>query len=200
MIDYVTNRLDRESAEQILSRHRGVLLPVELVQSYEIFREKEIKHINHVRMCMNVINSDTAVSLHDHSKTEFYFFITVCAFSMKDHCVVDGELLKEIIREHHQAETHHPEFEIYNPDKEICWLDILEMAVDRLSRNLQANEGQFNADQIRRYEPNFVKHHDVRIALYRTLVPHLKPLVKDRWLQIFAADSLDGADNFVDTA
>ena len=90
-------------------------------------------------------------------------------------------MLREVIKEHHAAEPHHPEFEIYNQFTEITSLDILETAVDRLSRNLQFNDGEFNSDQIRLYEPAFVKNHETRICLYRILSEFLKPIVKETW-------------------
>ena len=72
----------------------------------------------------------------DHSKNERYLFLTICSFSLKRCCSIDTEMLKEVVKQHHAAESHHSEFELYNKITEITSLDILETAVDRLSCNL----------------------------------------------------------------
>jgi len=91
---------------------------------------------------------------HDHSKDELFFFAAAAFF---DGNVRDEEMdrlrEREFIR-HYSTEAHHPEFEKYS-DRECTNIDILEMAIDRLARNLQFGNGIVDMDVLRKYMPVF---------------------------------------------
>ena len=91
---------------------------------------------------------------HDFSKDPLFCFI----MSFRFDCEVDTEemlsLTAEEFRNHYRQEAHHPEWEAEH-NQECTQMDILEMAVDRLSRNLQRNDGRLNNQQMMQYLPNF---------------------------------------------
>ena len=90
----------------------------------------------------------------------------------------------EEISRHFKAEPHHPEYEKQNKTSKIREEDIIETAVDRLSRNLQFNEGTYNTDQLTKYEPKFVRDIKNRITLYKAYIEALKPSVLETWKEL----------------
>jgi hypothetical protein len=171
-------QMKRSDANKFLSGSCKNYFPQHLIKRYEEIKEKELFHIKHVRKCMEKLKADGTPNRHDHTKDAFYIFITSCHFNLNDECTVPPEILKSVIAQHHKAERHHPEYEKYNPKKELGNDDIMEMAVDRLSRNLQANQGEFNNQNIEQYMPSFPKNHKKKIEIYKEYVKALQPMVK----------------------
>lgn len=181
MIHFLTKNLTRLQANELLKREIWNLLPPDLVEKYKTIQAGETFHIRHVRRCMDKLLPNKVPNQHDHSKTELYFFLTNCAYKLTEHCSVGPKLLEDTIARHHKREAHHPEFEKWNKKKDIEETDIIEIAVDRLSRNLQANSGDYNTRQLVTYEPKFVREHKKKIAIYRAYSDSLQPSVRTEW-------------------
>jgi len=179
LVVYLTTEISRKKANSLLGvKSRGKILPSWFLEDYEKYRKAEKLHINHVRKCMDRIVPEERPNQHDHSKDELYFFITTCAFN--DVCQVPPKTLDKIISEHHKSERHHPEFEKLN-NEPLGEKDILEMAVDRLSRNLQFNRGKYNEEQLIKFEPRFESNQEKNITIYRAYINSLKPIVEETW-------------------
>lgn len=177
-------RMTPTEANDMLEKHLWDILPVDQVERYKKLRNRETLHIAHVRNCMNQLLPDKRPNLHDHSKNELYFFITSCHFQMKDTCTVPKKYLDSIIASHHKEEAHHPEYEKYNKGKRISDEDIMEMVVDRLSRNLQGNGGAYDQQLIEHYYPSFQYDRKRRLELYKQYVDTFKPLVEREWHEL----------------
>ena len=191
-LDYLLSLPSRKERNDILGveEKRKELLPCVFDELYENFREKEYHHIRHVRACHSALvlqqtqEYDGAlhhcpaeveirgISLHDHTKDEFYFFVTILAFGFNLREDLPENLFQGELDRHFTLEPHHPEYEKLNAHKglRIKDRDIAEMAIDRLSRNLQFNSGKYNQEQIEKYEPRFLFDHERRIELYRKKV------------------------------
>jgi hypothetical protein len=61
---------------------------------------------------------------------------------------------QEEIERHYRLEPHHPEFEKNSGTINI--IDVQEMAIDRLSRNVWKNKGFINEGEMEQYLPTFV--------------------------------------------
>ena len=92
---------------------------------------------------------------HDWSKDFVYMVTTGIAFSLKRADLVQDILQTEIER-HFELEDHHPEHMDYSGTL-MTDGQILEMAVDRLSRNLQFNQGNINLSDMHTFEPKMRK-------------------------------------------
>jgi len=182
LVVYLTSEISRKKANSLLSdKSRGKILPSWFLEDYKKYRKAEKLHISHVRKCMDKIVPGESPNQHDHSKDELYFFITICAFNKV--CQVPPKTLDKIISEHHKSERHHPEFEKLN-NKPPGEKDILEMVVDRLSRNLQFNQGKYNEEQLIKFEPIFESNQEKNIAIYRAYIDSLKPIVEETWREM----------------
>ena len=199
-VNFLLTLPSRRERNEILERKSGrnELLPEEYLKEYESLRKREYKHIQHVRLCYSTILNEQSesdnpqqysadetpgISLHDYSKDEFYFFVTILAFSFNLKDVLPYDLLQAELDRHFTLEPHHPEYEKLNAHKglRIRDRDIAEMALDRLSRNLQFNDGKYNDSQIEKYEPCFLFDNDRRIKLYRKHIKDFKPVVLSIW-------------------
>lgn len=187
LVDYISSEsnISRKKANILLSdKSRNKILPHWFLKDYEKYRKEEIFHINHVRRCMDKIVPGESPNRHDYSKDELYFFITICAFNVKDEvCEVPSNVLDKIISDHHKTERHHPEFEKLN-NEPLGEKDILEMVVDRLSRNLQFNQGRYNESQLIKFDPTFESNHENNINLYKTYINSLKTTVQETWREM----------------
>lgn len=185
LVVYLTSEISRKKANSLLSdKSRGKILPSWFLEDYEKYRKAEKLHITHVRKCMDKIVPGESPNQHDHSKDELYFFLTICAFNVKDEvCQVPSKTLDEIISEHQKSERHHPEFEKLN-NEPLGEKDILEMVVDRLSRNLQFNQGKYNEEQLLKFEPRFESNHEKNITIYRAYINSLKRIVEETWREV----------------
>ena len=201
-VNFLLTLPSRRERNEILGKEneRRELLPIECLKDYEHFRKREYQHIRHVRACHSAIVleqhkeadipqhwraevENLGISLHDHTKDEFYFFVTILAFSFNLKEELPGNLLQGELDRHFTLEPHHPEYEKLNAHKglRIRDRDIAEMAIDRLSRNLQFNYGKYNQEQIEKYEPRFLFDHERKIELYRKHVKDFKLRVLKIW-------------------
>ena len=119
---------------------------------------------------------------HDFSKDPLYFFVT----SLKFDCAIATDELNRLatseIQRHYLLEPHHPEFESAN-GRECNIDDILEMAVDRLSRNVQVNNGSINMDQMMKFLPQFPLGDNTRKqAIYLEMVEKYGEVVKGHYV------------------
>ncbi len=91
---------------------------------------------------------------HDFSKDLLFCFVT----SLRFDCEIDTpnvvNLTADEILNHYRQESHHPEWETQH-NRECTQMDILEIAIDRLSRNIQRNDGNLNEQQMFQYLPVF---------------------------------------------
>ncbi|ELT93366.1 hypothetical protein CAPTEDRAFT_227569 [Capitella teleta] len=109
----------------------------------------ELFHVEFVRKVTTILTGRE--SDHDWSKDLFYMVTAATAYTLKRMDLVKDIVESEIER-HFQSEAHHPENVDYT---RILMTDeqILEMAVDRLSRSLQFNRGVAHLTEMEKYEP-----------------------------------------------
>ena len=105
--------------------------------------EDEIFHIAFVRKC--------GFSNHDHSKGANYILSTIMHSSLRAKVIN----IKDILDDHYRQEDHHPGHSLFS-EKPISDAGIHEMAVDRLSRNLQFNGGEINKGQMEQFQPKYL--------------------------------------------
>lgn len=119
------------------------------------------------------------VPVHDHTKDELFAFLLAMRFDVfpPPKVAKDGakegaspneiaeerdpeflatlaELAQSELDRHYKHEPHHPEYEKLT-GIECSSQDLLEMAIDRLARNVQFNHGDVNMDQMTRFLPTF---------------------------------------------
>ena len=145
----------------------------EEAQKYREIVKNEENHIRLVRSVMDHIMTERSMkfpgstfesSRHDYSKDEVYIFCTLMHFryGIKDQI---EEFTQPEIDRHLRTEPHHPEFEHQS------WItgpllqddNLLEITVDRISRNLQFNS-LFNAEQFCKFFTVISKFHPPRRA------------------------------------
>ncbi len=119
---------------------------------------------------------------HDFSKDPLFCFV----MSFRFDCEVDtAEMLSltaDEFRNHYQQEAHHPEWEAEH-NQECSQMDILEMAIDRLSRNLQRNDGRLNDQQMIQYMPNFpLGDNEGKQKVYRSYVNQYTAIVREAYV------------------
>jgi hypothetical protein len=97
------------------------------------------------------------------------------------------ELQQEIER-HYRLEPHHPEFERYSGFINI--LDVQEMAIDRLSRNVCKNNGLINEGEMTKYLPQFVDDEESLSHLenYKLFVNTMADKVKQIYHDVISDD------------
>ena len=116
--------------------------------------QKEQQHIDHVRETLKRIPEyPKDRNPHDHTKDNLYFFVTSAKYACRVHGPSMDKLFELETVRHYTEEPHHPEFECIN-GKECDTFDIMEMAVDRMSRNIQFN-GHVILDDMKKYLPKF---------------------------------------------
>ena len=154
---------------------------------YRNARERELLHIRHVRRVLTELQTEnggkpTNASQHDFSKDEWYFFVTISKFTLGFPELVDSAF-KEAVAEHYRLEPHHPEHEKVTGNE--CTADnIVEMAVDRLSRNLQFNNAEYSRDQMEKFAPVFQKAQDLKLEMYWKAVEQHGELARKLWLEM----------------
>ena len=109
----------------------------------------ELFHVRFVRDTYSKLSKKE--SHHDWSKDLVFMAVAGIAFTLKRADLVEDILQQEVER-HFEQEDHHPESMDYT-HKLMTSEQILEMAVDRLSRNLQFNEGKVDLEQMLNFEP-----------------------------------------------
>ncbi len=149
---------DREMRAEKFAAYRGgeLLLPEDVGAAITFMIGKEDDHKVFVNDLLSRIEEFPAKDRepHDFSKDPLFCFV----MSFRFDCGVDTEEMRWLtateFRNHYRQEAHHPEWETEN-GVECGEMDILEMAIDRLSRNLQRNDGKFDWKQMREYLPRF---------------------------------------------
>ena len=186
-IKHLTTCMTRKEANDFLQKkdNRKTIFKPEVWQTYEKERDDELLHIQHVRKCMDLLQPGCQPNQHDHTKDELYFLVTVCKFSKELGLAnyISNEILDSNIKFHYHKEAHHPEYEEVQ-GQSIEDKDIMEMAVDRLSRNLQFNKGKYNKEQWKTFEPKFLKNHKARLNIYQKYRNSLAPIVEESWREL----------------
>lgn len=178
-VTHLTEKVTRSKANDLLKSKKSrkkLFQNIPQWENYEKYRNEELFHCFFVRKCMNVIPLNAPKNLHDHSKDDLYFFITICHYSLN----TPVEKIAQYTKEHWKCESHHPEYEAFHPEK-VTEMDIIEMCIDRLARNLQFNEGRYNDLQLKVHEPQFTCDQEIRIKIYNERMENLKPIVNKMW-------------------
>ena len=121
------------------------------VQRLAALVDVERAHIACVRDAQREVTQ--RASVHDHSKDTWYMVVTCIAFGMQKRHLVE-HLLDEIIDSHVALEPHHERYHEQRgtlPSED----DVAEMALDRLARNVQKNDGVYNWPEMERYTPKW---------------------------------------------
>ncbi len=141
-------------AEELERRLESVSSETRVLIDYMVRKEKD--HKLYVNSLLRQIPEFVAEGRrpHDFSKDLLFCFVT----SLRFDCGIDTEDVMKLttteILNHHRQESHHPEWETHH-NRECTRMDILEMAIDRLSRNVQRNDGNLNEKQMFQYLPIF---------------------------------------------
>jgi hypothetical protein len=180
--------MPRTRANHLLGENasRKSLFPTKEGKIYEECRKRELFHIKHVRACMDeILPSQFKKNQHDHTKDELYLLVTSCAFNpeLAKICELEQTVIQKFVKEHTQAEAHHPEYEEVE-DNKITVSDIIETVVDRLSRNLQFNGGKYNKEEWGKYEPKYLRDPETRLRLYRLYQENLADQVEKIWNEL----------------
>ncbi len=145
-----------------------------------LINNKELEHVMFVNKVLPHIPEFPKEERkpHDFSKDPLYFFVT----SLKFDCAIKSDELNRLasseIQRHYVLESHHPEWESQH-QRECTAVDILEMAVDRLCRNVQVNNGSIDMDQMIAYLPQFPLGDNLRKqTIYLEMVERYKETVK----------------------
>lgn len=176
IVDLVGETLPRREANKYLKRITSVL-PDNLVEKYKILRRAEKFHITHVRRCMDTLVPEKKPCRHDYTKDELYQFLTVCAYGFKHDKAED--LLKVLQNDHWTSEPHHEEYEYLGG--KITDLDVIECMIDRLSRNLQFNKGDYNRKDLEKYRPKYISKQEHRMRIYDYYMDKFSKTVKEIW-------------------
>ncbi len=126
-------------AEELERRLESVSSETRALIDYMVRKEED--HKRYVNSLLRHIPEFIAEGRrpHDFSKDLLFCFIT----SLRFDCGIDTEdvvnLTAAEILNHYRQESHHPEWETQH-NRECTRIDILEMAIDSLSRNVQRND------------------------------------------------------------
>ncbi len=138
----------------------------------------EMVHAEHVRRTMRALGYKS--NRHDWSKDLYYLFITNGKWLFNIDGTVFEKEYNRTVRAHHAAEPHHPEWESVHHRE--CDDDaIVEMAVDRTSRNLFKNSGDYNEIQMRDYTPTFTFNNAKKGVRYWRAVEKILPVARHEY-------------------
>ena len=117
-------------------------------------------------------------STHDWTKDWYYFYISSSKY---DFGITPDEVLNReytrVVHRHYFMEPHHPQWEAYH-NASCSPIDILEMACDRCSRNIWANKGKINMEDMKtRFLPTFTFDHARKLEEYKENVVKAAPVV-----------------------
>ena len=144
----------------------------------------ERKHIACVRSAHE--HATGSPSAHDHTKDTWYMVVTALVFSMQLKELV-CDVMDDVIGDHVAAEPHHEAY--FERTKEVPTSDnVLEMALDRLARNLQKNDGVYNWEQMERFLPKWPRHladkQEDLMQQYKDYCQQHKSIVQRTWKQV----------------
>ncbi len=93
-----------------------------------------------------------------------------------------SNMTAEEIQNHYHQESHYPEWDTQH-NQECSPVDILEMAIDRLSRNLHRNDGNLNEEQMLQYLPQIpLGDNKAKQQLYLKYVDQYKDMVQNAYV------------------
>ena len=150
---------DRDSQNLILVKKldaiqwKRIVEPGNLLEYEQKLWELYIEEWDHQEIVNRALRQLGNERRHDWSKDYRYVFTLAGKFQFHIPGEAYEKWFKDEISRHYNLEAHHPEYEINNGT--ITNLDIQEMAVDRLSRNLWKNDGRINMEQMTRFLPVF---------------------------------------------
>ena len=161
------NKLIQELAkmshrEERLQHLQEAEMPVETRGIINTLWRAEQQHISFVRMIMKEIKPSVpskpeTVKLHDWTKDYLYLFVMSYGSKvpLSQRIAVGNRMIDDECNIHYTNEAHHPQYEKLALE-ECTDDDILEMAIDRLSRNLQFGE-KYTVDwqKMKQYLPEF---------------------------------------------
>ncbi len=142
----------KERVEMFENLRQSLTTEAQKVIRYMI--DKEDSHKIYVNNLLSKIEGFADRQPHDFSKDPLFCFVMSFHFDCEQKSSEMEFLVQEEFENHYTSEAHHPEWEKMH-QRECSTQDILEMAIDRLSRNLQRNDGQLNTKQMEQYLPQF---------------------------------------------
>ena len=93
---------------------------------------------------------------HDHSKDGLFFFAAASFYDGKVNSKEMKAFVDVELSRHYGLEAHHPQYELYNDGQECPEQAIIEMGIDRLSRNDQfSTDGVIRVDEVLKFMPTF---------------------------------------------
>ena len=161
---------NREERKAIFQAHRSKFSQHTRKHLKETILEREDVHFDFMNSIWGKIyQMQFGVKLpsdyptHDWSKDDLFAFTLAMQFDILKEATTDEEksiksqvarLARYEVDRHYTLEPHHPEYE-EKTGKECSETHILEMAVDRLARNVQFNEGKVDMDKMIKFMPKF---------------------------------------------
>ena len=145
-------------------------------------KTRELVHKAFMKLILNVVTGYHTD--HDWSKDDLFYFVMS---SWYNGGCQDNEAMRALKNEeldrHYGLERHHPEREMTDPGFHCSTCDIREIALDRMSRNLQFGEtGFIDQDRMRQFVPKFYKGNvPVKTAHYLQTVEELSTRVQREW-------------------
>jgi len=129
---------------------------------------REEQHRSFMNLALKECSPMKKWKLHDYTKDDLFFFVLASFFDGKASNQSLTSLKDHELERHYNMESHHPEFEKYG-DNECDFDDIFEMALDRISRNLQFGNGLYDEEIMKKYIPTFYRgdlEHKKKLFLY----------------------------------
>ncbi len=174
---------DRQERSKEFKKRLGSL-PQETRDVIEQMIQKEEQHKRYMDKLLHVAPgfSMEGRKPHDYSKDELFCFVMSFHFDCQTNTDEMKSLARDEFRNHYQHEPHHPEWEGEN-NKECTDMDIREMAIDRLARNLQRNDGFLNDDQMMEFLPKFpLGDNEGKQKIYLKYVKEYTSLVREAYV------------------
>ena len=187
-----------DDREKLLATYEGQKTLFSLQTRYflALLKHREMQHISFVNHILahfspfknhsRPVHSFDASKFvgHDHSKDELYFIVV--GGSIYAECLQVATAVREIeLERHYTLEPHHPEHESLTGN--VCSdADIFEMAVDRISRNLQLGNGLYEEHILKKFSPKFTEGEvELKLGLYDYYVNSFKDLIQTEFTLFF---------------
>lgn len=158
---------------------------------------RETQHIFLMARILEKVQEFMYTEKHDHTKDTLYIFVTGIYFTaFKNIGEKPNNLQKMFSTEtnrHYALEPHHPQYEMFRNEHgeknaQCTRKDILEMALDRMARNVQmAPKHMLSPDNVMLYKPEFEYNNSQKQRLFASFVydPEYVRLVQDTWNETF---------------
>ncbi len=174
---------DRQERSKEFEKKLDSLSP-EARHVIEMMIEKEGQHKRYMTMLLNVAAEFSMKGRmpHDFSKDALFCFVKSFHLDFQTNTEEMKSLARDELRNHYQQEPHHPEWEGEN-NKECNDMDIREMAINRLARNLQRYDGVINNKAMMEDLPKFpLGDNEGKQKLYLKYVEKFTPLVRGAYV------------------